>query len=102
MLSEIWTPVTGRVKFAPAPFLPVTVNREATGTRGRIERLVELHEHLRGAAAGLDRARRQRRGIGLRARVIEVRSAPGRGTIVREVLPPTSVLRSPRSFNQVP
>jgi two-component system NarL family sensor kinase len=34
--------------------------------------------------------------------LMEVRSAPGRGTVVRAVLPPTPVLRSPRSFNQVP
>jgi signal transduction histidine kinase len=33
---------------------------------------------------------------------MEVRSAPGRGTIVRAVLPPTALLRFPRSFNQVP
>jgi two-component system NarL family sensor kinase len=33
---------------------------------------------------------------------MEVRSARGRGTIVRAVLPPTALLRSPRSFNQVP
>jgi signal transduction histidine kinase len=33
---------------------------------------------------------------------VEVRSAPGRGTVVRAALPPTALLRSPRSFNRVP
>jgi signal transduction histidine kinase len=33
---------------------------------------------------------------------LEVRSAPGRGTVVRATLPPTALLRSTRSFNQVP
>ena len=33
--------------------------------------------------------------------VMEVRS-PGRGTVVRAALPPTAMLRSPRSFNRVP
>ena len=34
--------------------------------------------------------------------VMEVRSAPGQGTVVRVALPPTALLRSPRSFNRVP
>ena len=34
--------------------------------------------------------------------VMEVRSAPGQGTVVRAALPPTALLRSPRSFNRVP
>jgi signal transduction histidine kinase len=34
--------------------------------------------------------------------VMEVRSAPGRGTVVRAALPPNALLRSPRSFNRVP
>ncbi len=33
---------------------------------------------------------------------MEVRSAPGQGTVVRAALPPTALLRSPRSFNRVP
>jgi signal transduction histidine kinase len=33
--------------------------------------------------------------------VMEVRSAPGRGTVVRAALPPNALLRSPRSFNRV-
>jgi two-component system, NarL family, sensor kinase len=34
--------------------------------------------------------------------VMEVRSAPGRGTVVRAALPPNALLRSSRSFNRVP